>query len=632
MDDLIELLEDMEHERYLKLEDRRLKGEPHKDFNKPDARHSRSMKIPHSAITTLSNNKWLVKSVKRKEVLYLVTKKIEQCNLDHCYDKCNNMSCFGLCVHLYDCNCPDKVGMCKHIHRIHSFSTRNEHRSVTIISNDNENAQISNESCEKDEEAMNPECNAVEISTIDVEEEVCLTQFCRSDDNDGTSANQNNSSNASNKDEAAQFDILVDELRRIMQNSDSELRSHILTSLRSEISFCKSQPEESEVQISFKPSLSTKKSSATVPPMPCSFAPNQKSPCQPRMYKTIKKRKISCKSYAKPNREELECLSQELLNYKHIECSNEKNGSAAREEENTIETLQLELSSHPDSVLPPQVSTAAESNITTETSQLELSSLPDPITFLRMIPEAVSLKTSPKSHFARRKKGQIFSSPLTDSKSAAKSYRFEDLHVSELELKSVDPNISNTEVAFLTKIAKDFVKGWLYDSVINIFLRIHSHQKSNIFILETAFTQAILDCNSSSEDVLLVLPSINYRALKYLIIPVNTNGHWILFVFNFFEKKILIFDPICEGISASHLQCLSRLNQVLSVILHENLSAWAKPESPKHHLQQDRVSCGVFISFYALKIIQNENPNMFFDVEIFRHYIYTSITAAVQPC
>ncbi|XP_072155148.1 uncharacterized protein [Bemisia tabaci] len=223
MDDLIELLEDMEHERYLKLEDRRLKGEPHKDFNKPDARHSRSMKIPHSAITTLSNNKWLVKSVKRKEVLYLVTKKIEQCNLDHCYDKCNNMSCFGLCVHLYDCNCPDKVGMCKHIHRIHSFSTRNEHRSVTIISNDNENAQISNESCEKDEEAMNPECNAIEISTIDVEEEVCLTQFCRSDDNDGTSANQNNSSNASNKDEAAQFDILVDELRKLCRTQIQSL-------------------------------------------------------------------------------------------------------------------------------------------------------------------------------------------------------------------------------------------------------------------------------------------------------------------------------------------------------------------------------------------------------------------------
>lgn len=49
-DDLIELLEDMEHERYLKLEGRHLKGEPNKDFNKPDARHSRSMEIPHSAI------------------------------------------------------------------------------------------------------------------------------------------------------------------------------------------------------------------------------------------------------------------------------------------------------------------------------------------------------------------------------------------------------------------------------------------------------------------------------------------------------------------------------------------------------------------------------------------------------
>lgn len=41
------------------------------------------------------------------------------CNLDLCFDKCVQLSCAGLCAHLYSCSCPSHP-ICKHVHKVHS--------------------------------------------------------------------------------------------------------------------------------------------------------------------------------------------------------------------------------------------------------------------------------------------------------------------------------------------------------------------------------------------------------------------------------------------------------------------------------------------------------------------------------
>ena len=41
------------------------------------------------------------------------------------YCRCLELACYGLCGHLYKCNCLDISNICKHIRKIHSLLSRN---------------------------------------------------------------------------------------------------------------------------------------------------------------------------------------------------------------------------------------------------------------------------------------------------------------------------------------------------------------------------------------------------------------------------------------------------------------------------------------------------------------------------
>ena len=41
------------------------------------------------------------------------------------YCRCLELTCYGLCGHLYKCNCLDISNICKHIHKVHSLLSRN---------------------------------------------------------------------------------------------------------------------------------------------------------------------------------------------------------------------------------------------------------------------------------------------------------------------------------------------------------------------------------------------------------------------------------------------------------------------------------------------------------------------------
>ena len=41
------------------------------------------------------------------------------------YCRCLELACYGLCGHLYKCNCLDISNICKHTHKVHSLLSRN---------------------------------------------------------------------------------------------------------------------------------------------------------------------------------------------------------------------------------------------------------------------------------------------------------------------------------------------------------------------------------------------------------------------------------------------------------------------------------------------------------------------------
>ena len=81
------------------------------------------LKISYTDISIVNGSLWKVKS-QTSDQHYIVSKTAELCCYDHCYHKCLTITCMELCEHLYTCNCPDFNRMCKHIHKIQSFTNR----------------------------------------------------------------------------------------------------------------------------------------------------------------------------------------------------------------------------------------------------------------------------------------------------------------------------------------------------------------------------------------------------------------------------------------------------------------------------------------------------------------------------
>ncbi|XP_039282903.1 uncharacterized protein LOC120351034 [Nilaparvata lugens] len=121
--DLIKLLHEMEAERWLELSRRRLVGEPHVDFQtNSDNRHQKGVLISVNLVNKVSDTMFEVECDKL-EGKYFVTRVSPKCMLpDHCYYRCSNLSCSGLCSHLFKCTCEDSSTLCKHIHRVYSLS------------------------------------------------------------------------------------------------------------------------------------------------------------------------------------------------------------------------------------------------------------------------------------------------------------------------------------------------------------------------------------------------------------------------------------------------------------------------------------------------------------------------------
>ena len=82
--------------------------------------------------------KWHTVRAWRRKIQKVVQNKYLQNEIY--YNKCLTISCMELCDYLYTCDCPDFNRICKHIHKIHSYTNRssfqqynsNSSLSVTI--------------------------------------------------------------------------------------------------------------------------------------------------------------------------------------------------------------------------------------------------------------------------------------------------------------------------------------------------------------------------------------------------------------------------------------------------------------------------------------------------------------------
>lgn len=93
------------------------------------ARHKRGVAIEDDFIAEVEDNTWDVKSSSGNDKYHIVRYR-ETCDFQHCYAKCVELACSGLCAHIYSCSCPDNHPLCKHIHKLHSMLTRGDARQM----------------------------------------------------------------------------------------------------------------------------------------------------------------------------------------------------------------------------------------------------------------------------------------------------------------------------------------------------------------------------------------------------------------------------------------------------------------------------------------------------------------------
>ncbi|XP_047498736.1 uncharacterized protein LOC125045492 [Penaeus chinensis] len=88
-------------------------------------RHTKGMQIPDS-IVSQESGVWKITDRNHCQGFYYVTKIADVCREDLCFQKCLDLSCAGLCSHLYVCDCEDMAGLCSHVHKIHSMEFRKQ--------------------------------------------------------------------------------------------------------------------------------------------------------------------------------------------------------------------------------------------------------------------------------------------------------------------------------------------------------------------------------------------------------------------------------------------------------------------------------------------------------------------------
>ena len=124
-DDLVHALFDMEKDYYMKHKINVLLERQGK-FPKENNRHETGIKIKDEDIETVNHLKWKIKSqTSKSEEYYEINFVLADCFEDFCFDRCPELSCIGLCCHMYSCTCLDINNLCKHIHKVHSYKVKN---------------------------------------------------------------------------------------------------------------------------------------------------------------------------------------------------------------------------------------------------------------------------------------------------------------------------------------------------------------------------------------------------------------------------------------------------------------------------------------------------------------------------
>lgn len=187
-----------------------------------------------------------------------------------------------------------------------------------------------------------------------------------------------------------------------------------------------------------------------------------------------------------------------------------------------------------------------------------------------------------------------------------------NIDISLLMLKTLNPFISLEEEDYLISVNENFRKGHLCDPVIDAYF----------FLLTNKFKKCKAVRAKQSVELFnqQIIPSFSWfseiRNLDLFIIPVIFNCHWTLIIFNIRLKSLEYFDPLGNEPNKEALTLINQWCNILNTWLNSG-SCW-KIDNPPHVKQTDNYNCGVFICFFVYQKLNKCSLTENFDTNEFR--------------
>ena len=179
--------------------------------------------------------------------------------------------------------------------------------------------------------------------------------------------------------------------------------------------------------------------------------------------------------------------------------------------------------------------------------------------------------------------------------------------ISFLDLLSLEVNLVKDELRRIRQYDANFKIGWLHHEVINSYFSVICKSQEKVLYYGT--TEALLISHGKSFRTLWKNESIQKDSV--IIIPFNPTGyHWIFIQIDLrrllHHRRYCIIDPLRDDIDKDSERFVKALF-VIKCILQNKFGLEIKSfnlEKVHHPLQNDSISCGVMVCYYAKRFTQ----------------------------
>ena len=578
-------------------------------------RHKRGIAIPDRHIEPDPDqwNKWRIKSQSTDSVHYTITVLDEVCSQDHCFTKCSELPCIGLCPHLYSCDCEDSDPLCKHVHRLHSFLTRTRLKEIQpalLVAN-----------TEDDDDDDNHSEFPHWVSTSEpVKDDSQLPSLISNSDpvkDNSKSSNQVSNSDPTNKD-----------------STNPEENTTLLESTKADLAKLSKLLDNPDVRRSLLPQISGTLQSLLGQ---CSSTMKSKnSSKQPHEFSGILPTTAS-------NSKVVVRLVKKSLKRKASEVPFEN-----RSADQNVKLHESEVLLSPSQVPVVESECEVQSAVINITNPLENpSSAPSPSlttkTASRLAqPQETTTKNtdlvSKKAKPAVQRSDSTSHSPGLFTPAISNTFSPDDIIVKNgphsltlINLKSLEPSLSVRELKTLRSFHKDFQKGQLHDEVINSYFWCMTQDNAAAIMYAPS---SILPAMMEGSAFRLLWGGYEIERVEYIFIPWNPSGHhWVLWTVDVKRNVLMYLDPLRnDQDTASYPDYVRDARVKISTILEVKFNmADLTLEFPDKSLQRDSTCCGVMVCYYGNQIISKKSLTDIPNIVNFRKKIYRTLVGKCRP-